>query len=189
MNSYQQPENKLTYNLLCLIEHMEQPKAFCEFLLGNKKSLLNNPLTELKTVFSGEETNPDGMIRLQSQDKTEHRVYMENKTLRSPLTELQLRNHLSEFCKDENSFLLVTTPRNSDKKIIDKINCDKIIFKTWSQVAAELEDINREEPSFIISQFIEYGKRTGEFEDMEHVTKKELESYIETIKIKSNFEG
>ncbi len=66
---------------------------------------------------------------------------MENKTLRSPLVDTQLRNHLSKFCKDENSFLLATTPRISDIKIIDKINSDKIIFKTWSQIAAKLEDI------------------------------------------------
>ena len=189
MNPYKQPENKLTYNLLCVIKHMEQPKAFCEFLLDNKNSLSESPIMELETqVYRNEtKTKPDGMMKLQSPDKKEYSVYLENKTFRSPLTESQLRNHISEFCKDENSFLLVTTPRISDKKIIDKIKSDKIIFKTWSQVAEKLEDINREEPSFIISQFIEYGKLRREFEDMEHVTKKELESYIETIK--SNVEG
>jgi len=189
MNTYQQPENKLTYNFLCLLEHMEECKEFCEFLLDSKLSLADNPITEIETVFSGGETNPDGMIRLQSQNKSVYSVYIENKTFRAALNESQLRNHIKIFCKDENSLLLVITPRITDKKIIDSINSNRILFKTWSEIVAKLKNLNMDLtiPSFIITQFIEYGKLSGEFEDMENITKEELNNYIETIK--SNIEG
>lgn len=189
MNSYQQLENKLTYNFLCLIEHMEMQKEFCEFLLDNKLSLMDNPITEIQPQPFGGLSNPDGMIRLRNQDKKEYDVYLENKTSRAALDESQLRNHLSTSCKEENSFLLVITPRISDRKIIDKIGSSKTIFKTWSEIANRLKDINKNLPtaSFIVSQFIEYGKKGGEFEDMENITKKELDQYIEVVR--SNIEG
>jgi hypothetical protein len=53
LNSYKQPENKLTYNFLCLVEHMPQQRQFCEFLTDGRIKLESNPIEEIQTVFSG----------------------------------------------------------------------------------------------------------------------------------------
>lgn len=185
MNSYEQPENKLTYNFLCLLEHMDGFKEFCEYLMDETVALANHPLVEIETVFSGYQSNPDGKICVKAQNKDEYTIYLENKTFRSGLDEKQLINHLSEHCREDNSFLLVTTPRITDQQIINKLGNKKVFFKTWSKIANKLADINRSlpNPSFVISQFIEYGELSGEFTDMENLTKEEIGFYINTIKL------
>ncbi len=184
MNSYKQPENKLTYNFLCLLEHMDSSKEFFEYLLDNMTVLVNSPVIGIETVFGGNVSNPDGMLLLKSKDGEEYSIYIENKTYRYELDEIQIRKHLLTYCKENNSLLLVITPRISDKKIIDSIGNKKIYFKTWSQIANKLSEINNSlsHPLFLISQFIEYGELSGEFYDMENITNEEINYYIKTIK-------
>jgi hypothetical protein len=64
MNAYQQPENKLTYNFLCLLEHLPIPrqKAFLEFLLDQRVHLAPDPHFVGSGVLSGQASNPDGRL-------------------------------------------------------------------------------------------------------------------------------
>ena len=184
MNSYQQPENKLTYNFLCLLEHMDCIKEFGEYLLDNKILLSDSSVEGIETVFSGGTSNPDGKVCFKGQHGQEYNIFIENKTWRYGLSKKQIEGHLIEHCKSENAYLLVITPRNTDKRIMNEIKSDKVFFKTWSNIADKLKEINQSlpNPSFLISQFIEYGELSGEFKDMENITKEEIGFYINTIK-------
>jgi hypothetical protein len=72
MNPYEQPENKLTYNFLCLIEHMENQKVFCEFLIDNKFELSELPVIKVKSQPSDQASSrPDGKISLRTSDDRE----------------------------------------------------------------------------------------------------------------------
>lgn len=178
LNGYQQPENKLTYNFLCLLEHMPSQKEFLEFLIDKRFALWENPLIELAPVMGGFESNPDGLIILQASSGEKYKIFLENKTFRLQLSTGQLKNHLSQHCNDEKSFLLVITPRINDELIAKNVDERKIFFKTWSQIASKLLEIDQKtNESFIISQFIEYGKLKREFENMQ-LSKQEIDSYI-----------
>jgi len=169
MNSYQQPENKLTYNLLCLIEHMPRQKKFLEFLLGKEIELASEPFVSGKSVFSGYKSNPDGKLVLKKSDGTTLNLYLENKTDRLGLTHDQIKKYVNEFCKDDNSYLFVITPRGSDNTIVDDCQNElgkRIYFRTWQETVEFLKEINSDSPNFVVQQFIEYGKIKGEFEDM-----------------------
>lgn len=147
---------------------MDNSKDFCEFLLDNKYSLIDQPIDEIKPVFSGGETNPDGMLKLKGKDQNEFFVYLEIKTWRASLNENQLKNHLKKYCDKDNSLLLVITPRYKNKELVNvinkEINIEKVFFKTWSQIINKLKNINKSPiPNFVINQFIEYGKLSGDF--------------------------
>lgn len=187
LNSYKQPENKLTYNLLCLLEHMPQQRQFCEFLTDGWIKLASNPIEEIQTVFSGKASNPDGAFVLLDTNRQRWTLFFENKTWRRSLDTCQLQNHLALHCKKPNELLLVITPRASDRSTAKSVS-KQVVFKTWDQITTKLIEINREldESPFIISQFIDYGKRTGEFMSME-IEKSELEAYVLTVK--SNVHG
>ena len=129
MNSYKQPENKLTYNFLCLLEYMDGFKEFCEYLIDKRVPLADCPPVKIETQPSGSQSRPDGKICVKGQNKDEYTIYLENKTSRSGLHEKQLSNHLSSFCQDDKSFLLVTTPRITDKQVIKKVGSKKVFFK------------------------------------------------------------
>jgi len=88
---------------------------------------------------------------------------------------------------DDNDILLVITPRQSDSQIVKSLNSQKVYFKTWHEIAAKLNQINKdfENKSIIISDFIEYGQITGEFENMSEIEEKELSAYIKTKVMKT----
>lgn len=181
LNSYRQPENKLTYNFLCLLEHMPYGKEFCTFLTKNRISLSDAPVCGIDTVYSGGETNPDGAVELFDVNGQRWKVYIENKTFRRGLDAQQLANHVNVYCGNPHSFLLVITPRPSERYLAESIS-PKIIFQSWQEIAAKLDEINRsaEQPHFIVTQFIEYGKQSGEFTTME-MTKHELDAYVTVV--------
>jgi len=173
MNSYQQPENKLTYNLLCFVEHMSKNKFFIEFLMGNEIRLCSSPVISGNPIFGGYASNPDGLLVLKKSDGTDLNLYLENKTFRLNLTHSQIRNHVNEFCMEKNSFLLVITPRSSDKRIVEECEYElkkRIYFRTWQEIAEFIKEIDLDDPSFITKQFLEYGKISGEFENMQPTT-------------------
>ncbi len=183
MSNYQQPENKLTYNFLCLIEHMPNNKEFIEFLTDGKFSLLQQKPVCVKGVFGGYESNPDGLFTFSNHDGQNINIYFENKTYRLDLTKEQILRHISRHCQDNNSFLLVVTPRPTDKIIMEDCIKDvgaKLFFKTWNQIAEELDEIEKSNPSFVVSQFIEYGKLSGEFMNMQP-TNDEVNIYIYSL--------
>ena len=141
-NSYGQPENKLTYNFLCLLEHMPFGKEFCTFLTKGKVDLSDAPVCGIDTVYSGRETNPDGAVELFDVNGQRWKVYIENKTFRRGLDPQQLANHVSIYCGDPHSYLLVITPRPSEKHLAESVS-PKIIYQSWQEIAAKLNEINR----------------------------------------------
>lgn len=176
LNSYQQPENKLTYNFFSIIELLNDSEFF-DFLT-NKKTV-NNPLTNLKTVYGGGETNPDGSFDIKLVDNIQITVLYENKTNRRGLDVNQLNGHL-KLCGD-NDLLLVTSPRKSDIDIIRQINDNRIIFKTWQEISLFLKTTYQD--NTIIQQFVEYGKKSGEFDELGEIYLDDIKVYCEYLKI------
>jgi hypothetical protein len=98
LNSYEQPENKLTYNFLCLLEHMPQRNQFCEFLTGGRMKLTADPIKSVETVFSGGASNPDGAVTFSDVDGKGWKVYLENKTSRRLLDRGRILTAPPDFC-------------------------------------------------------------------------------------------
>jgi hypothetical protein len=191
MNSYQHPENKLTYNFLCLVEYCGFQRELCEYLTDNRIALSHNPVEGIEPIFSGGESNPDGMLSLKGTDEERYSVYIENKTHRLALGHKQLSRHLKKYCTSPNTILLVITPRIRDVEVINRLGTSKskVVFRTWSQVANKIAELNRglDQPSFVATQFLDYGIRSGEFEDMADLSRDELNHFVQTIN--SNFRG
>ena len=137
----------------------------------------------LKLLPVGNETNPDGELILIDENNKEFKLFFENKTKIRNLDKEQLLGHLT-LCKATDK-LLVITPRKSDKIIIDKIKDDRIVFYTWSEIADKL---NKDFPENILAkQFIEYGKKTGQFEEMGEICYDDIINEIGRRKI--NFDN
>lgn len=170
LNSYQQPENKLTYNFLSILEYLND-KETVEFLTGLKADK-EKPVENIQTVYGGGETNPDGSFDVIANGKKITILY-ENKTNRRKLDPQQLIGHLKE--RDKDVLLLVTTPRVTDRKIVEEINDKRIIFKTWGEFATFLTRNYKND--FIISNFVEYGKQSGEFESLCEFSKEDIKTF------------
>jgi hypothetical protein len=185
LNSYQQPENKLTYNLLCLIEHIDTQKEFVEFLCVDRLALNASPVQSLKTVYGGGSSNPDGALVLRMQSGATCEVFIENKTVRLGLSAAQLRAHLDEYCRHSNQYLLVITPRPTDAGIARSISKEKVFFRTWSEIAGKLHELEMRTGNhdFIAAQFVEYGKLSGEFQNM-LISDEEVRTYIAYVRSK-----
>lgn len=180
LNSYQQPENKLTYNFFSLLEILNS-KIVIDFLTG--KQTKENPIFNIKTVYGGHKRNPDGSFDIKLINGSNITVYYENKTNRRSLDIEQLKGHL-ELC-DKNDLLLVTSPRKSDSDIIKKINDTRIIFKTWQEISFFLKKNFYD--NLIVLQFVEYGKKSGEFEELGEIYNDEIKIYCNYLKI--NFDS
>jgi len=171
MNDYVQPENRLTFNFLCVIEHLPQPQQCCliAFILdGDPKEFGDNPIVEVETVMSGHPSNPDGTIRVHCEGNRTFRIYLENKTTRMALSANQLINHFTTWCKDKDDYVIAITPRPEDNLVVSAIGNDKIAFKSWGQIVNCLESMFLAKSTpFVVEQFLEYGRLTGEFEGME----------------------
>ena len=176
LNSYQQPENKLTYNFFSIIELLNDNTLF-DFLTNKKTA--NKPLVNLETVYGGGETNPDGSFVITLTDNSQIKVFYENKTNRLALGVNQLRGHL-KLC-GENDLLLVTSPRKSDVDIIKQIVDDRVIFKTWQEISLFLKKTYKD--NIIVQQFVDYGKRSGEFDELGEIYLDEIELYCDYLKI------
>lgn len=176
LNSYQQPENKLTYNFFSIIEILNDKDLF-DFLTNIQTA--QNPLISLKTVYGGGETNPDGSFEIKLQNNRQVTIYYENKTNRRGLDTNQLLGHL-KLC-GENDLLLVTSPRKSDIDIVKQIEDKRIVFKTWQEISLFLKTSYTD--NLIIQQFVEYGKKSGEFDELGEIYLDDIKLYCEYLKI------
>lgn len=176
LNSYQQPENKLTYNFLSVLEYLND-KKIVNFLTGLNADK-EKPIENIQTVYGGGETNPDGSFDVIVNGKKITILY-ENKTNRRGLESEQLIGHLNG--RDKDVLLLVTTPRITDRKIVDEINDKRIIFKTWSEFATFLTENYKND--FIISNFVEYGKQSGEFETLCELNSEDIRIFCDFQKL------
>ena len=138
-----------------------------------------NPLTSLKTVYGGGETNPDGSFNLRLQNNKQINVFYENKTNRRGLDTNQLIGHL-KLCGD-NDLLLVTSPRKSDIDIVRLLADKRIVFKTWQEISLYLK--TNFQDNLIIQQFVEYGKKSGEFDELGEIYLDDIKIFCEFLKI------
>ena len=181
LNSYEQPENKLTYNFLCLIEHVRAQKEFVEFLCEERLTFDTSPVESLRTLYSGRPSNPDGALTLRTKDGHKCEVFIENKTVRAELSAEQLQGHLREHCNEPRHYLLVITPRPTDAVMARSLGKDKIFFRTWGEIAGKLRELDAANHDFIAAQFLEYGKLSGEFRNM-LISNDEVRTYIAYVK-------
>jgi hypothetical protein len=180
LNSYKKKEDELTYAFLSMTEILNS-KEFYEFL--SQKSLINNSLKSIRLLPVGNGTNPDGELILIDANNDEFKLLFENKTKIRKLDKNQLEGHLT-LCKTYDK-LLVITPRKSDKSIIDEIKNNKIVFFTWSEIASKLNKDFSE--NIIAKQFVEYGKISGQFEELGEILHSDILNEIEKFKV--NFDN
>jgi hypothetical protein len=177
MNSYQQPENKLTYSFLALIEYLNDQK-FIEWLVGVKVSKM--PIIDVSTVFGGGAGNPDGCFEINLEDSNSINVFLETKTWRRAIDIDQLERHIGRNDFKKCDKLLVITPRLSDRKIIEGIGNGQIIFKAWNEISTFLSKLKNS----VAEQFINYGIESGEFEGLGELSNLDIKNYINTIEEK-----
>ena len=177
LNSYKKKEDELTYAFFSMVEAINSKEIY-EYL--SQKKLINNPMANLKLLPIGKSTNPDGEIILIDENNKEFKLLFENKTKIRNLDKEQLKGHLT-LCKEDDK-LLVITPRKSDKSIIDSIKDKRIVFYTWSEIADKLNKDYYE--NILAKQFIEYGKITGQFEEMGEIIYEDIVNEIGRQKIK-----
>ncbi|HMT94981.1 MAG TPA: hypothetical protein PKD81_18525 [Thiolinea sp.] len=163
LNGYKKREDELTYAFFSMLEFINE-KAIFEFL--SKEELSYNPLHGIKLLPVGDSTNPDGKLILENKNNEKFNLFFENKTKIRNLSKDQLLGHL-ELCEG-NDKLLVITPRKSDSILIAEINSSRIIFYTWQEIATFLNKSFSKEK--IIQQFVDYGERTGHFEELSEIT-------------------
>jgi hypothetical protein len=151
------------------------------FLTEGKISLTQDPIEEIRTLFSGGASNPDSAVVICDTLGSQWTIYFENKTWRRGLDVEQIRSHVALYCTSPQSLLLVVTPRPSDGPLARSLS-EKILFKTWHEISEHLLLLSSKEDQthFLLSQFIEYGHRTGEFANM-NLTSHELSSYVTVI--------
>ncbi|HZK07549.1 MAG TPA: hypothetical protein VFC92_05065 [Bacteroidales bacterium] len=176
LNSYQQPENKLTYNFFAILEILNS-NQFIDYLTSKQTS--EKPIIGIKTVYGGGETNPDGSFDIKLSNAKQITVFYENKTNRRGLDADQLIGHLKQC--SESDLLLVTSPRKSDIEIVKEIGDPRIVFRTWQEISLYLKKNFQDNP--IVQQFVEYGKKSGEFDELGEIYSEEIQIYCEYLKI------
>ncbi len=143
LNSYEQRENKLTYNFLALLEHLDVRLA-TEILVPSGIPPGFERLRIENFVYSGGKANPDGCFLL-DRPGSSLTVFFENKTPRRPLDIEQIRRHIRVRLNDSpDRRLLVITADGEDRKELAALGDSRIHFLTWHQIAASAERLARE---------------------------------------------
>ena len=171
-NSYQQPENKLTYAFLSTIEYLNSNMVI-NFLVDNRIEAREDPIADIRTVYSGYERNPDGSIQVYKSDGNKATIFLEVKSKRRPIDIEHIKGHIKNHVGN-NDFLLFISTSRYDCKIAEKID-KRIITKTWGQIANYYEHKVNDR---IAKQFVRYGKMRAEFIDDPEITAIEIEKMI-----------
>jgi hypothetical protein len=160
-NPYVQPENKLTYCFLTLIEHSTVDTAMA--LLGRA----GLPLTrveslEVSLLYGGRVGNPDGSITLNGDGKSS-KLLFENKTWRRSLSLDQIERHLRAWSieNSDTQVLIISHERRDSHRVAGD---PRILFMTWHDVLAfALKAIPKENTDlFLLRQFAEFLETGGE---------------------------
>jgi hypothetical protein len=164
-NSYEQPENKLTYSFLSLLEHLD---INVSVKLLAASGIPEGPYGKLQVelLYGGGEANPDGSIMLKGPSHSAT-IFFENKTWRRRLDRNQIGRHISVHLKDSwQCHLLVVTTETGDRRDLDMFQDQRIHFMTWHQIAEITERLSQTETDskdqFLLSQFQEYLETSGE---------------------------
>lgn len=176
MNGYEQPENKLTYSFLCLIEKLDRQNA--QEVLSKLVTCLSGidsviDSVSVRLVYGGHPANPDGSISLHFDDPQGSQetqvIYLENKTWRRSLDIEQIKKHIATYIEPSQKDVLVaiTTDAN-DKAKLDALGNRRVYHITWDRLVEELQRIAREcnrtnpKDAFLLSEFVEYTQKTDE---------------------------
>ena len=193
LGQYQQAENKLTYNFVSLVEHLERESQVFLFrkLFPNLSLSAEKFELECDLVYGGQTSNPDGAFHFSTETSAYCTVYLENKTFRRELNEQQIQNHLANFCQGDHDFLLVITTNPGDRTPLQKICLeDKLFFYTWPEMITILKEvatsIDNEKDIFLIDEFIEYGHQGGEFMELGVITSEDMANYSEHLKLQGS---
>jgi len=169
MNSYEQPENKLTYSFLTLIEHLHPDaslKILSTIIPSHDMDKKHVEKITIELLYGGGETNPDGSILVRFDDSSLLNIYFENKTWRRGLDINQINGHAKQYLNSPDNILLVITSDKSDKEILDQLGDQRIFFRAWPDFIDDMEQtrttISDGKDPFLINQFIEYAERSGE---------------------------
>jgi hypothetical protein len=164
-NSYEQPENKLTYTFFSLLEHLSVGVA-ADLLYSSGVPQDDYQQLTTESLYGGAEANPDGSIVLEGSSRT-LTIYFENKTWRRCLDVEQIKRHLRvRLSGSSDDRLLVITADGDDRRELDALGDRRIHFTTWHRVAELAEILSRTadgpKDQFLLDQFQEYLETSGE---------------------------
>jgi len=172
LNAYQQPENKLTYSFIALLEFLNS-KELMDFLIDRRFVLSEKPITNVRTVYGGYERNPDGSVELRRADGVLCTIFLEVKTWRRPIDEEQLIGHIKNHLKDHDLLLFISTSRNDCEKA-KKLD-GRIISMPWNEIA---QFLNYRVTDRVANQFVRYGRMRGEFLERPEISEREIEQMV-----------
>ncbi len=164
-NTYQQPENKLTYCFLSLFEHIEIERAL-SLLKDAGLDVSGAESLEVSLLYGGETGNPDGSITIRCRNN-EILVFLENKTWRRQLDLDQIYRHIqAHLTVGENAYLWVITSDKNDRQKLSTLHDQRIVFSAWQEIH-DLLDITAKtlddpKDKFLLEQFVEYLETTDE---------------------------
>jgi hypothetical protein len=186
MNPYEQPENRLTYSFLCLVEHLSLETAM-EVLRLAGFSAANIQSREVELLYGGGEGNPDGSITLNPHSDAEAILYLENKTWRQHLGADQVRRHAKRLRPGMDWLMVVASDRN-DRQVLSQVNLDRVCFITWNELVSHLGELaartTDSKEAFLLEQFVGYAESSGEAWRAKMVEKELLEKYSQRLKLK-----
>jgi len=161
LNPYQQPENKLTYSFLALLEHIEKESAL-ELLAHCGVPTTRVDQLEVALLYGGGEGNPDGSVSLLHAHRNTT-VFIESKTWRRHLDTDQigriLRAHVGR-----SDYLLILTSERDDSVRIREMRQSNLVGSTWHAVldfclTAQLTNVKDQ---FLIRQFADFLEKSDE---------------------------
>jgi len=185
-NCYEQPENKLTYSFLSLLEHLD---INVSVKLLAASGIPEEPYGQLQIelLYGGGEANPDGSIVLRGSSHSVT-IFFENKTHRRRLDRNQIERHISVHLKDSaQCHLLVVTTEAGDRRDLDMFQDQRIHFMTWHQIAELTERLSQTERDsknqFLLSEFQEYLETSGEAWRAKMLDSKLLKAHAQFLSI------
>lgn len=188
MNPYQQPENRLTYSFLCLVEHLSVESA-AKILRLAGFSATSVESHELELLYGGGEGNPDGSITLNPQSDSKAVLYLENKTWRRHLDADQVRRHAKRLRPNKDWLMVIAADRN-DRQILNQVNVSRVSFITWNELVCHLGELAAQatdsKEAFLLEQFVDYAESSGEAWRAKMIEEELLKNYSERLRYKES---
>jgi hypothetical protein len=192
LNPYEQPENRLTYSFLCVVEHLSS-RSVTELLerIGIAVPFVESHTVEL--LYGGHEANPDGSVEVNAKQHNRLRIFLENKTWRRALDVEQIKRHMSVHLQNPKDILLVITSNKDDAKTLKALGDNRIRFVTWTEVLNSLETLiasgtDSDPDQFLIRQFTEYLEKSEEVWRAKMIDQKLIATYSKHLNLKNDAE-
>jgi hypothetical protein len=188
LNSYEQPENRLTYSFL--VEHLS-PRCVADLLqkIGIVVPFVESHAVEL--LCGGQEANPDGSVEVKGKEANGLRIYLENKTRRRALDIEQIKRHIAIHLQNPKDILLVITTNKDDGQTLRALGDNRIRFVAWNEILNSLEGLmasgaDSDPDRFLLQQFTEYLEKSGEVWRARMIDKRLIDCYSQRLKLTSD---